>query len=53
MLFDFFDMADNYEQRKVDHFEKDGLIVDTAAVSDSSHLLKLELCTSNIIVVVG
>lgn len=36
-MFDFFEMADNYEQRKVAHYEKKGgLVVDTAAVTDSS-----------------
>jgi len=35
MLFDFLSMADNYEQRKVDRFEKGELTVDTCSVSDS------------------
>ena len=30
------DMANTYEQRKVDRFERDGLIVDTCAVTDSA-----------------
>lgn len=35
MLFDFFSMASNYEERKVACFEKDGLTVDTCLVTDS------------------
>lgn len=35
-LFDFM-MAAPYEQRKVARFEKDGFMVDTAAVNDSEH----------------
>lgn len=35
-MFNFFSMAGNYEQRKVDNFEGDnGLVVDTVAVTDS------------------
>lgn len=34
-LFDFFSMANNYEERKVDRFQKDGVIIDTCAVTDS------------------
>ena len=33
-MFDFFNMADTYEQRKVDHFEKNDLAIDTCAVTD-------------------
>lgn len=36
-LFDFL-MAAPYEQRKVAKYEKDGLIVDTAAMNDTEHL---------------
>jgi len=35
MLFDFLGMMDNYEERKVDRFEKGKLIVDTCSVTDS------------------
>lgn len=36
-LFDFLEITDTYEQRKVDRFEDDnGLVVDTVAVIDSS-----------------
>lgn len=35
-MFGFFDMLDNYEERKVDRFEKDDLIISTANVTDSS-----------------
>ena len=35
-MFDFLLMADNYEERKVDRFEKDTLIIDTCFVSDGS-----------------
>jgi len=34
-LFDFFDMADNYKERKVANYSKDGIVIDTCAVSDS------------------
>lgn len=33
-MFDFLEMMGNYEQRKIDHFEQDGFVVDTCAVSD-------------------
>lgn len=33
-MFDFFLMADNYEDRAIDRFEKDDLVIDTCAVSD-------------------
>jgi len=33
--FDFLSMMGNYEQRKVAHYEKDDLIIDTCAVTDS------------------
>ena len=29
-------MAANYTERKVDHYEKDGLVIDTCPVTDSS-----------------
>jgi hypothetical protein len=35
-MFGFLNMMDNYEQRKVARFEESGLIIDTAAVTDSS-----------------
>ena len=35
MVFDFFNMFDNYEERKVDRYEEEGLIVSTCAVTDS------------------
>jgi len=35
-LFDFVSMADNYEERKVDRYEKGDTIIDTCAVNDSS-----------------
>ena len=34
-LFGFMDMVGTYEQRKVDRYEKNGLIIDTAFVTDS------------------
>ncbi len=34
-MFEFFDMANNYEQRKVDRYQKDDLLVSTAMVNDS------------------
>ena len=34
-MFRFLDMIGNYEERKVDRYEKEGLLVDTAAVNDS------------------
>lgn len=34
-LLQTFAMANNYEQRKVAHYESKGIIVDTSAVSDS------------------
>jgi len=35
-IFNFLDMANNYEERKVANFEENGLIVDTCAVTDSN-----------------
>ncbi len=35
-MFSFLDMMGNYEERKVDNYSKDGLEVDTAAITDSS-----------------
>jgi hypothetical protein len=35
-MFEFLGMAGNYEQRKVDRYDGDGLMVSTAAVNDSS-----------------
>ncbi len=35
MLFDFLEMANNYEQRKVARYEKGNVMVDTAMVSDA------------------
>lgn len=35
-MFDWFSMAP-YEERVVDHFEKDDLIIDTAAVNDGDY----------------
>jgi len=35
MLFDFLGMFDNYDERKVDRFEKGKLIIDTCSVTDS------------------
>lgn len=34
-MFDFLSMADNYEERKVDRFERGKLIIDTSHVTDS------------------
>lgn len=34
IMFDFLNMVGNYEQRKVDRFEQDDLIIDTCAVND-------------------
>jgi hypothetical protein len=34
-MFDFFDMMDNYEERKIGRYETDDLIVSTAMVTDS------------------
>ena len=35
-MFKFFDMMGNYEERKVDRYETEDLIVDTCAVNDSA-----------------
>ncbi len=35
-MFNFFGMADNYEDRKVDRYEKNGLMVDTCSVTDGN-----------------
>ena len=34
-MFDFFSMANNYEERKVERFERDKLVIDTCRVTDS------------------
>lgn len=36
-MFDFFLDAFNYEDRKVDRFEKENLIIDTCSCSDGEH----------------
>lgn len=33
-MFEFLNMSDNYEDRKVDRYESNNFIIDTAAVSD-------------------
>jgi len=35
-MFDFMNMMDNYKDRKVANYSKEGLTIDTCAVSDSS-----------------
>ena len=35
MFFDFLQDTDNYEERKVDRFEKDDMIIDTCYASDT------------------
>lgn len=35
MLFDFLGMMNNYEERKVAHYEKDKVTIDTCAVNDA------------------
>jgi hypothetical protein len=39
-MFNFMSMNGNYEQRKVANFTKDGIAVDTAAVTDSDKLFE-------------
>lgn len=34
-MFNFFSMADNYEDRKIDNFSEGELSVDTCAITDS------------------
>lgn len=34
-MFDFIGMADTYEERAIDRHKKDGLLVDTCAITDS------------------
>lgn len=34
-MFDFLNMANNYEERKIANYNKDGVVIDTCAVSDS------------------
>lgn len=36
-MFDFFGMADNYDERVVARYENGALIVDTCSVTDGSH----------------
>jgi len=36
-MFNFFDMMNNYEDRKIDRFENKDVMVDTCSVSDGSH----------------
>ena len=36
-LFDFIEMFDNYEGRKVDRYENKDLVIDTCSVSDSDN----------------
>lgn len=43
-VFDFFSMMDNYEDRKIDHFEKEGLVVDTCVVTDSDQPYETAVC---------
>lgn len=43
-MFSFLQDFGNYEQRKIDRYEKNGLIVDTAAVSDGVHPYETGVC---------
>jgi hypothetical protein len=43
-MLEFLDMMGNYEQRKVDRFEKDALIIDTASVTDGEHPYETGVC---------
>ena len=33
-MFDFLSMADNYEERKIDRFKNDDMVIDTCSVND-------------------
>ncbi len=37
MLFSFLNDAFNYEERKIDRYENGDILIDTCAISDSSH----------------
>lgn len=37
-MFEFMDMAYNYEQRKVDRYEDEDVTVDTCSVTDGTHI---------------
>lgn len=45
-LFDFFDMADNYDNRKIARFEdkKKGIVISTCEVTDSDQLYETAVC---------
>ena len=43
-MFNFFSMADNYEDRKVDRYEADGMIIDTASVTDGNQPYETGIC---------
>jgi len=46
-LFDFLFDANNYEERKVERYEKDGLFVDTCEVSDQPEPYKFETAVAH------
>jgi hypothetical protein len=43
-MFDFLAMMDNYEERKVERYEKGGLIIDTCSVTDSTQPYETGIC---------
>jgi hypothetical protein len=44
MLFDFLSVTDNYEDRKVDNFQKGELEIDTCAVTDADKPFETGIC---------
>lgn len=43
-MFNFSSMADNYEDRKVDRYEADKMIIDTASVTDGNQPYETGIC---------
>jgi len=43
-MFDFFNMSDNYEQRKVDNYKDGELVIDTCSVNDSDEPFETGIC---------
>ena len=43
-MFNFFSMQGNYEERKVDNYEKDNIVIDTCRVTDSLQPYETGVC---------
>jgi len=46
-MFSFWGMAGDYENRKIERFEEEGLVIDTCLVTDGEHLYETGVCHSS------